>query len=477
MSKKNNDNFDLLTPMVELFVELIQMFTEKAAKLMEARMRFLFPAFDSTKDGKIDFKMLDDPTQTKNPEDLGWSSNQKKNIKLSSLSTHLHTFIIGASGWGKTNLMNVLMENNLKKNLPVIFIDPKGTRESINQFKALCKKYGKEVHIFSEHSPGLKKFNPLMSMNADQALIMIMRSFDWGDKPNEYYLNCSRLALKSVLDNLYEKGKKFGFHEIYKELELHHQKPETQGLRTQLSLLVNSTYGQLFNMSGNQGVVNMKEAWEKGECLYLGISTMGYGSLARTIGKMFVSELQTLAHNIGATCENQEEAIKKSIGVYIDEAGSVLFSDFIDLANKARSSGLNLTVAVQSYSDMEMVGNSETLMKQLMESFSTWFVQRQLNPENAEKLAKMFGTFTSEKKTKRVDSGIDTSMGTIREGHEFITHPDILKSIKIGQAILLTLNPKDVHLLNIRKAEEVKVIARFADINKHFKSLEVKDGN
>jgi hypothetical protein len=175
--------------------------------------------------------------------------------------------------------------------------------------------------------------------------------------------------------------------------------------------------------------------------------------LAKTIGKLFLSELQNLAHIIGTTQNSQDEAISKSVGVFIDEAGSILFPDFIDLANKARSSGINLTVAVQSYSDMEMVSNSKTLMEQLMECFSTWFIQRQLHPDNAERLASIFGTFLSEKKTVVTDSGAESSKGSLREVAEFVCHPDIIKSLRVGQAVLLTLNPKDVNLLNLRDSK------------------------
>jgi hypothetical protein len=359
----------------------------------------------------------------------------------------------------------------LKNNRPVIFIDPKGTKESIKHFEALCKKYQRTCHVFSEHMPGKKKFNPFSSMNSDQALIMIMRSFDWGDSPNEYYLNCSRKSLKIVLDDLYLSKKKFGLHEIYKELEAKHATDENSGLRTQLHLIVTSTYGHLFDITNEDLPMNFKKAWEERSCLYLGLSTMGYGSLARTVGKMFVSELQILAHEIGVNVEDQAEAINKSIGVFIDEAGSVLFPDFIDLANKARSSGVSLTIAVQSYSDMEMVSKSEILMKQLMESFSTWFVQRQLNPDNAEKLASIFGTYLLEKRTVVTESGTESTKGSLREALAYICHPDVLKSIHIGQAVLLTLNPKDIHLLNIRHAKATQIIKEEIKVTKNYQAL------
>jgi conjugal transfer pilus assembly protein TraD len=448
-----NNNSDLFTPLMEGFIEIMQLFVEKGATHLGTSFQKTASGDKSKHPMKVEFEMLFDETQVTGPETLGHSINQDAPYKLSYLTPELHTFIIGASGWGKSNLLNILMEDNLKSGRPIIFIDPKGTKEAIKDFKSLCKSYNRKCAIFSEHSPERMKFNCFSSMNADQALIMLMRSFNWGDSPNEYYLNCSREALKKVLNYLYASKQKFGLKEIYKELEAKHATEETKGLRTQLHLLVHSIFGHLFDAEHEEDTMNLTKAWEQGYCVYIGISTMGYQTLAQTIGKMFVSELQILAHNIGIRFDDQREAIKRSIGVFIDEAASVLFSDFIDLANKARSSGICLTVASQSYSDMEMIGGSSTLMKQLMESFSTWFVQRQLDAENAEKLASIFGTHISEKKTVMTESGAESGKGSLREAYEFICHPEILKSLHVGQSILLTMNPKDVHLLNIRNAK------------------------
>ncbi len=453
MSNKGGQGFDLFSPLMEGVVEVFQNGIDLAVKFLGGKFQSAITFKNKQRGMRVDNSMLLDKKQAVEVDDLGWSINQNGLYKLRYLKPHLHTFIIGASGWGKTNLLNILMEDNLKNGRPIIFIDPKGTKESLKHFQELCRKYQRPCHVFSEHSPGLKKYGQFSSMDADQAYIMIMRSFDWGKSPNEYYLSRSRKALKQVLDYLYSTKKKFGLHEVYQELEAKFPIKETEGLRTQLYLLVTSSFGPIFDISNEESFINLEKVWEERSCLYIGVSTMGYQTLAKTVGKMFVSELQTLAHNIGVRLDTQEEAIKNSIGIFIDEGGSVLFPDFIDLANKARSSGINLTVSVQSYSDMEMVSESEILMKQLMESFSNWFVQRQLNSENAEKLASMFGTYLSEKKTVMTDGGSESSKGSLREAYEYFCHPDILKSINIGQSLLLTFNPKDIHLLNIRNAK------------------------
>jgi hypothetical protein len=172
---------------------------------------------------------------------------------------------------------------------------------------------------------------------------------------------------------------------------------------------------------------------------------------------MFVSEAMNLSYWIGRTHDDSHEAIAKSIGLFIDEAGSVLYPDFIDLINKCRASGINIYTAVQSYSDIEMIGGGETLMKQLFESYSTWMIQRQTNSENADKLASAFGTYLSQKTTTATDQGSDSGRGSMREAYEYYCHPDLFKSIKIGQTILLSHSPKEHAIINVRDFRKSKV--------------------
>ena len=103
-----------------------------------------------------------------------------------------------------------------------------------------------------------------------------------------------------------------------------------------------------------------------------------------------------------------------------------------------------------------MVAGGETLMKQFFESYSTWLLQRQTNPENADKLASAFGTFLSEKTTIATERGSDSGRGTIRESYEYYCHPDILKNINVGQTVLLSHSPKEHAIINVRDIRKSK---------------------
>jgi len=469
-SKSANPAGDIFTPLIEATAELFQMLITKGSQQLPNLLKGAGHLGMGLKPNymRIDTSMLDCERQTIDEAHLGWAINLERPYPLQYFDPSKNTFIIGASGWGKSNLINILQENCLQKKQALIYIDPKGSKEAIKNFKKLCRHYGRKYYIFSEFDKEAKSFNPIADMTNSQRISMIMRSFDWGKKPNQYYLNESQKALEEVLTSLSAKKEDFDLHDVYAKLKLEHNKEETSGLLTQLQLLLNSDFGKLFRKSLANGkpAMTLKRAWEEKTCIYIGCSTQGYATLAKTVGKLFVSEAMNLSYWIGKTFEDSHEAQKRPIGLFIDEAGSVLFPDFLDLVNKCRSSGINVYTAVQSYSDVEMIGHSEVLMKQLFESYSNWFIQRQTHTENAEKLASACGTYLAEKTTIATEDGSESGRGTIRTGHEYLCHPDILKNINIGQSVLLEHGKKCLVVLNIRDARNSKALKEISDEQK-----------
>jgi hypothetical protein len=473
-SKEGAISGDLFTHLIVGFAEFIQVILNKLSmqfpKLVKniCNVKFNINQIDM----KLDLTMLESEHQTFDEAHLGWAININRAYPLRYFDPSKNTFIVGASGWGKSNLINILQENCLQKGQSVIFIDPKGNLEALKNFKKICRFYRRKYYIFSEFDQEASFFNPIADMTNTQRLSMIMRSFDWGKKRNEYYYNESQKALDDVLTALSKKDGEFDLHDVYKKLKTEHNNENTSGLLTQFQLLLNSDFGKLFKKPSGQGLSSMtlKKAWEEKICIYIGCSTQGYSSLAKTVGKLFVSEAMNLSYWIGKTFEDSHKAQEHSLGLFIDEAGSVIFPDFLDLVNKCRSSGINVYTAVQSYSDMEMVADGETLMKQFFESYSNWFVQRQTNTENAEKLASACGTFLAQKTTLATESGSESGKGTIRDGHEYLCHPDIIKSINIGQSILLEHGPKCLTILNVRDTRKSRA---FKELFKEEKSLPI----
>lgn len=75
-----------------------------------------------------------------------------------------HMFLPATTGGGKTILLLNFVEYALMKNYPFIFIDGKGSLESIEEVEQLCKMYKKDLKVFSDS--GNLTYNPLKYGNA-----------------------------------------------------------------------------------------------------------------------------------------------------------------------------------------------------------------------------------------------------------------------------------------------------------------------
>lgn len=75
-----------------------------------------------------------------------------------------HMFVPATTGGGKTVLLLNYIEYALLKNYPFIFIDGKGSAESIDDVRALCDRNGKTLEVFSDE--GELTYNPLRYGNA-----------------------------------------------------------------------------------------------------------------------------------------------------------------------------------------------------------------------------------------------------------------------------------------------------------------------
>ncbi len=396
------------------------------------------------------------------PDELGYSINERRLVKFDEINFTRHTFISGASGWGKSYLFKILIENNLRNKRPLVYIDPKGANSEIQTFINLCEKYGRKYYIFSEHYHSSSQFNPLGDLDSEQVVEGVIRSFNWGLNPEQYYLNKAQEILSDVVFDLKTKNRIVDFHTILEGVLSHKNKDEASGLIANLKTICRSNFGRLLKDSisdsahfeRRNSAMTMRRALDEGACIYIGASTQGYGSMARTIGKIFVNELLQLSHHRGVTGQSASENISAPFAVFIDEAGSILFQDFIDLINKARSSGIQIYTAVQSMQDFDALAGGKPFMKQLFECYSNFIFLRQSGPESAEMVSFLFGTYLSKKETEVIEDGGKTGKGSTREVNEFRVHPDIVKELNIGQALFLSLGPRKIHLLNLRNPEK-----------------------
>jgi conjugal transfer pilus assembly protein TraD len=449
-NNKSND-LDLFTPIVEIFHELCMMVVGLITELAKYLWRRITKSPAEVK--KIERKALSSKKSTIKPEALGVDTRSKKDILLKDIDFTKHSFIVGASGYGKTNLISMLQENNLKQDKPIIFIDPKGDMGALKTFKRLCEKNNRPCYVFSEHYEDSISLNPVLEGSVSLVKKRIMDSFEWSEP---YYKNQCKITLSKALNKIKEDGHKFTLKRIYDYVcEL--QTKDNLGLVVQLQEILESDFGKI--LSSEDGLTFSQIRKERA-CLYIGLSTQGFGETAVGVGKLFLNELLYNSYSSLIDEDSKANALSNPISVYFDEFGAVVTSDIIELQNKCRGAGIELTMAVQTIADINKIDLE--LTNQVVENANNLFILKQRLQDNAAYFAEAIGTIMAKKNTFQTENGEKGERGTEREVQELIVHPDIIKNLRVGQCVLLRQSPTQINLINIRNRQ----MEAFKKVNK-----------
>ncbi len=436
-NQNQNNGLDLFTPIVEIIHELAVMIFKilfLLGKFAWRKFMNMPPPIEKIERGRLGVRKVTD-----NSLALGIDTKTKKPVLLSDIDFRRHSFIVGASGFGKTNLMSILQEHSLKTEKPIIFFDPKGDLGALTDFKRLCAENKRPCYIFSEHYKGSITLNPFKDGSINNIADRIMKSYKW---ESEFYHDCCKSKLYEVLEKITKEEKEITLeriHDYYKSM----MDTNSNGLLTRLQSIKLSDFGEIFGIEGGLTVAKIRE---ERACLYIGLSTQGYGETATAIGKILLGEL--LFNSYQSLTLAPEEALKNPISVYFDEFGSLVSDQFIELQNKCRGAGIELTLAVQTSADIDKV--SPDLTRQVIENAGNLFILKQRLQYAAELFSEAIGTGITKKQTYRVENGEKQAMASEREVHELLVHPDIIKNLNVGQCVLLRQGPTRLNLVNVR---------------------------
>ena len=131
-NKNQSQGVDFIGPLVEMthhFAVIIGQWILDVLKYAWARYNKLPQELKriEIKEARIK-KVTDDSLM------LGYSCNRRAPLPLEEINFAAHTYIVGAAGSGKTNLISILQENQMQNEIPVIFLDPKADMESLLNF-------------------------------------------------------------------------------------------------------------------------------------------------------------------------------------------------------------------------------------------------------------------------------------------------------------------------------------------------------
>ena len=413
----------------------------------------------------------------------------ERNSYLTDSNLNYHTQIIGGSGAGKTNLLKVMLEDRMVKGHSIIFFDFKADIELMDWMAGASEQYGRsdDLVILSMSDPKLSyAYNPIKHGSETEISSQIMNSLTWSEP---FYKSKSEGALLVILKALcYQRdmgGRDFHLGDLYQflndasfrmdivsavsslnypemhrgdlkriceELTVPNKKENFNSLITQISKILNSSAGDIVvHKIGNDEEFEFREVMETGKVAYLFMNSLKLKDTASIMGKLMLQDLMKAVGNI----YDDRNAIKHPTTLIIDEFASFATPDFGEFIEKARGAGISIVIAYQSRKSLDHI--EDNLAIKVNENTANKIVFQVQDSEDVEWFCSLLGTKKTTKETYQAEDGIfgdtKTGMKSVREVEEYVIHPNQIKNLKLGQALLYCSKVDRHHaIMNIKKA-------------------------
>lgn len=468
----------------------------KELKIFNKVVRFLDVVFGKVSEwGQVPFRFViflfyKGKEKPLNPS-LVMQLGLERNSYLTDSNLNYHTQIIGGSGAGKTNLLKVMLEDRMAKGHSIIFFDFKADIELMDWMAGASEQYGRkdDLVILSMSDPKLSyAYNPIKHGSETEISSQIMNSLTWSEP---FYKSKSEGALLVILKALcYQRdmgGRDFHLGDLYQflndasfrmdivsnvsslnypemhrgdlkriceELTVPNKKENFNSLITQISKILNSSAGDIVvHKIGNDEEFEFREVMDTGKIAYLFMNSLKLKDTASIMGKLMLQDLMKAVGNI----YDDRNAIKHPTTLIIDEFASFATPDFGEFIEKARGAGISIVIAYQSRKSLDHI--EDNLAIKVNENTANKIVFQVQDSDDVEWFCSLLGTKKTTKETYQAEDGFfgdtKTGMKSVREVEEYVIHPNQIKNLKLGQALLYCSKVDRHHaIMNIKRANQ-----------------------
>lgn len=370
-----------------------------------------------------------------------------------------HTHIVGATGSGKTVLIERLLFQDLKNGLGALVIDPKGDRELYERVKAYCASIGRasDLHYLSATHPlESDTWNPCQLGTSSNLQSKFYQSNTYSEP---HYAKACEMGLLSAFETLLEKHPKgFDVSDLAREIEIlsREERDKTlEGLKYDLHNLASGEWCRILGADkadSSQRPLSLLDVTKKNEILFVDLPTEASAVQSARIGKLLLQEMVLIS---GLRKAHPVFRSEKPFSIYIDEFDAFATEPFVTFLNKGRSSGFMIHIAHQTLSDLLKV--SPQFAGQIMGNTNVRFVFRQDDPKDAETWAKFFGTKTVVKSTWQTKNGGKSGMESNRDAQEFRISPDTIKELRTGECVISAKTENILETIRIDRPATIQV--------------------
>ncbi len=397
-------------------------------------------------------------------------------VVLTDRQLQAHAVIMGASGSGKSTTLLKILTDQIARGTGVVALDMKGSPTFALELARAAKAAGREFGVWTPDGPSV--WNPLAHGNPaelkDKLISMERFTEIHYQRAAERYLQLVLQLLKTpgllgraptlhdvvgLMDPTRLEGvlraapADFAaqMHEYLGELTPD-QLSGIRGLGTRLAIIDESHTGRylggpasVFNDLGEAsappaGIVDLRAALRGEQVVLFSLNASSYGKLSAQLAALVVHDL------ISAAGERlNQPGLRHPALVAIDEVSALEDDHILGLNARCREAGVGSLSATQEPTDFERAARG--LLNQVLGSTAVKILHRLDVPSSAETMAKLAGTETAWEYSRQLERhplfGTRTTGRSVgRQVERLVVHPNVIKSLPTGQAVVITKVPE-----------------------------------
>jgi conjugal transfer pilus assembly protein TraD len=383
-----------------------------------------------------------------------------RDVRLTDRQLAAHGLIIGASGAGKSTTLLGILSDQIERGLPVVALDLKGSPGFVRELERAAARAGRPFQVWTPDGPS--RWNPLAHGNATELKDKLIATERFTEP---HYQRAAERYVQTVLQVLQATGGRVDLASVVGLMEpkrlaamvrnlegplanrvqdylgglTSDQLSAVRGLGTRLAILSESHAGQ-YLAEGPGAKVDLRGALQGPEVVVFSLNSSIYGKLAAQLGTLAIQDLvSATGHRLQWGADGQPPA---QATVAIDEFSALGADHVLALLARGRESGVSVLLATQELADLERAGRG--FRDQVLGVTAVKVAHRQEVPSSAQMIAQMAGTELVWAHTHNMRSPFSStsgSRGTRREVEQFIVHPNEIKSLDTGRAVVLTKTP------------------------------------
>jgi hypothetical protein len=392
----------------------------------------------------------------------------------------------GMTGAGKTNLLETVTEQDILRDVPIIFIDGKGDKQLLAQLLPSIEAAGRmqDLRIIDPMRPEISaRYNPFWAPqgNAEEHVGFVFESFSM---EKDFFEGHQRVYLENIARVLHYSGKRFNFHDVLvcaydqsllktqMKVALDRMEADVSISRQQKMTLTMSVRNLLESfedkerVSKIQGLINemmtfmgddmamitgpydellsLDDVIDKSLILFMSLNVNVNERAVTALGRMLLQNLQLM---IGRRYSRAEEGEHQPfVSVIMDEFSPFAYENFAHILQTARGANVAFLFALQSAPQLLQVGRG--FRNDVASAPNTTFMLRTKDEETAQYFLKASARVRQMRRSMRVSKkGVfnpefeEGTEGSQTEIKDTLAQDEHIKKMPVGQMEMLMTDP------------------------------------